>query len=191
MPFTVFFLAYATTLALANIHLWQKVKEFCRLSKIIAGLVYLIIGVVIIFFPLVMIKDVKLVYRDFRRGGIDFNEFRGVSDYLKQNSQPGDIIMQTDWDDFPMLFYQNTKNYYIVGLDPTFMYNYNSGLYQTFADITMAKIPTGISQLVKENFNAKYFVLDKDRNKLNEYLQADSGFVMVYEDGDAWLYKLK
>ena len=99
--------------------------------------------------------------------------------------------MHTDWDDFPMLFYHNSQNYYIVGLDPTFMYNYNSKLYQLFADITMAKVSTGLSRKIKENFNARYFVVEAGRDKLNEYLQLDPGFDMVYEDEDGRLYKLR
>jgi hypothetical protein len=190
MPFMVFFLAYAATFALANIDVGQKIKELRQKSKIIAYLLNSVILLVVIFFPLVMVKDINQVYLSFRRG-IKFNEFAGVSQYLINNSRPGEIIMQTDWDDFPMLFYQNSKNYYIVGLDPTFMYNYDPKLYQTFADITMAKVSTNLAQQVKDNFHAGYFIVDKDRDALNKNLQADPGFVKVYEDSDAWLYKLK
>ena len=190
MPFMVFFLAYAATFTLANINLGQKIKELRQMNKIIAVLLNSVILIVVIFFPLVIVKDIGGVYRDFRRG-ISFSSFKGISGYLLKNSQPGEIIMQTDWDDWPMLFYQNSKNYYIVGLDPTFMYNYDPKLYQLFADITMAKVSNNISQQVKDNFKASYFIVDKDRDQLNKYLQADSGFVNVYEDGDGWLYKLK
>lgn len=190
MPFMVFFLAYATTFALANINVAQKIKELKQVNKIIALLIYLIFAIVIIFFPLLMVKDIGSVRNSFKRG-IGFNQFSGISQYLKNNSQPGEIIMQTDWDDFPMLFYQNSKNYYIVGLDPTFMYNYDPKLYQLFADITMAKVSSNLSQQVKDNFKASYFIVDKDRDTLNKYLQADAGFVKVYEDSDAWLYQVK
>jgi hypothetical protein len=190
MPFMAFFVAYAYTFSLANIHVWQKFNHYRKMNKIIAALLYTLILLVVIFFPMVMVKDISSVYRSFRRG-IAFNEFAGISQYLINNSQQGEIIMQTDWDDFPMLFYQNSKNYYIVGLDPTFMYNYDPKLYQLFADITMAKVSTELSQKVKANFNASYFIVDKDRDQLNKYLQADSGFVKVYEDSDAWLYQVK
>jgi hypothetical protein len=190
MPHLVFFVGFSATYALANTRLWSKLQEIKKMSKAVAGLMYFTVIIIILFFPLVMFKDISSVHKDFKRG-ISFNQFHGVSQYLIKNSQPGEIIMQTDWDDWPMLFYQNSQNYYIVGLDPTFMYNYDAKLYQLFADITMAKISTGLSQLVKDNFSAKYFIVDKDRNQLNTYLQADSGFVKVYEDSDAGLYKIK
>lgn len=190
VPHLVFFLGFASTYALANTGLRQIIQDVKKTSKVISGLMYLTLVMIIIFFPIVMIKDIDSVYRDFKRG-IDFNQFQGISQYLIKNSHPGEIIMQTDWDDWPMLFYQNSQNYYIVGLDPTFMYNYDPALYKLFADITMAKVSTGLSQLVKDNFSAKYFIVDSDRKQLNTYLQADPGFVKVYEDKDAWLYKLK
>jgi len=189
-PHLVFFLAYATTCILGTENLgrfWAKFKTYDKTSNL---LLKFILVIVVIFFPIIMVKDIYQT-ADFFRGGIRLANFSGVSKYLLDNSQPGDIIMQTDWDDFPMLFYHNSKDYYIVGLDPTFMYNYDQKLYKLFADITMAKVSTNLAQQVKDNFKASYFVVDKDRDQLNKYLQADAGFVKVYEDSDAWLYKLK
>ena len=113
--------------------------------------------------------------------------------YLKEHSQPGEIVMHTDWSDWPMLFYHNDKNYYIMGLDPTFMYNYNSELYSLFADITMAKKADDIAAAIKENFQARYFIVNanKNREQLRKNAEADTGFSKVYEDGDAAIYQLK
>jgi len=190
MPHLVFFTAFASSYAFSGSSLLEKVIELKKLHKIIAILLYIIILASIIFFPLVMARDMKQVYTDYR-GGIALKKYSGVGAYLGEHSKVGEIVMQTDWSDFPMLFYQDSKNYYVVGLDPTFMYNLDPKLYQLFADITMAKISTGLAKLVKDNFHASYFVVDTGRDQLNKYLQADPGFVKVYEDGDCWLYQIK
>jgi hypothetical protein len=90
-----------------------------------------------------------------------------------------------------MLFYHNDKNYYIVGLDPTFMYNYDKNLYNLFADITMAKKSNNLYQEIKNNFHASYFIVDEDRLQLAKNLQNDGNFTKVYEDTDGSVYKLK
>ncbi len=46
-----------------------------------------------------------------------------------QNTPEGELVFQTDWDDFPRLFFYNTHNTYLIGLDPTYMQLYNSKLY--------------------------------------------------------------
>ena len=155
--------------------------------KYLVMVILLYLGIVVIA---VCIRNGVATKQSFS-GGIGFQNFVGVSQYLKTNAQPGQIIMHTDWDDFPMLFYNNDKNYYIVGLDPTFMYNYNKDLYNLFADITTAKKKDNLYQTVKDTFKAGYFIVNKDRAQLKKNLENDGGFVMVYEDTDAWLYKLK
>ena len=99
--------------------------------------------------------------------------------------------MHTDWDNFPELFYYNTKDYYIVGLDPTFMYNYDAKKYNLFADITMAKISKNLYKLIKDNFQAEYFIVNSDRIQLAKNLQNDGHFIKVYSDSDGSVYKLK
>ena len=38
-----------------------------------------------------------------------------------ENSEPGSLVFQTDWDDFTRLFFYNTTNVYTIGLDVTYM----------------------------------------------------------------------
>lgn len=45
--------------------------------------------------------------------------YAGASTWLEENTPAGSLVFQTDWDDFPRLFFYNTHNTYLVGLDPT------------------------------------------------------------------------
>jgi asparagine N-glycosylation enzyme membrane subunit Stt3 len=49
--------------------------------------------------------------------------------WLEKNTPVGSRVFQTDWDDFPRLFFYNTHNTYLIGLDPTYLQLYNSDLY--------------------------------------------------------------
>jgi hypothetical protein len=186
IPFLVYFTAFTGSSLLAEIKLkdyLENIRKEIPVFKILEKPLHALLLV----FILIMAKDAFITHQAFL-GGIGFQNFAGISDYLIKNSKPGQIIMQTDWDDFPMLFYQNDKNYYIVGLDPTFMYNYDAKLYNLFADITTAKKTDNLYQAITENFKASYFVVDSDRSQLARNLQNDGNFFKVYEDNDGAIY---
>lgn len=190
IPFLVYFSAFALTFGLEGTNIFnylkQVKKENARLGKILTvTIVYLVIII-----PFILAKDLYQTHESYT-GGIKFSRFAGISQYLLKNSMPGEIVMHTSWDDFPMLFYYNDKNYYIVGLDPTFMYNYNSQLYNLYADITMAKISTNLYSQIKNNFKASYFIVNSGRDQLERNLILDGNFSKVYSDSDGEIFKLK
>ena len=47
-----------------------------------------------------------------------YDLYQGASVWLEKNTSVGERIFQTDWDDFPRLFFYNTHNTYLIGLDP-------------------------------------------------------------------------
>lgn len=190
VPFLVYFSAFATTFGLQGINIrefFASIKDKGRgFSKLFtAAIIYLVIII-----PLIMIKDAYITRQSFE-GGISFQRFAGISRYLEEKTRQGDIIMHTSWDDFPMLFYYNSKDYYIIGLDPTFMYKYNPDLYNLYADITMAKKSDHLYPEIKENFKASFFIVNSGREMLEKNLQSDGNFIKVYEDADGEIYKLK
>ena len=65
-----------------------------------------------------------------------YETYAAASAWLVRSTPPGSRVFQTDWDDFPRLFYYNTHNTYLVGLDPTYMQTYDAGLYDLWVDIT-------------------------------------------------------
>jgi hypothetical protein len=161
-------------------------QDFFRLYQVAQIWLIILIGLI----PALMIGGLNNTKNEYAKG-FAFTAFSGIADYLQRNSQSGDIVLHTDWGDFPMLFYYNDKNYYIVGLDPTFMYKYNPDLYTLYADITMAKRSTNLYQDIKETFRAKYVIVNKGRSQLARNLQNDGNFIKVYEDKDGAVYKLK
>lgn len=52
--------------------------------------------------------------------GYDLPAIRDVMVHLRSISNPGDVVFTDDWDCFPVYFYHNSYNHYIVGLDPKF-----------------------------------------------------------------------
>ena len=54
-------------------------------------------------------------------------------------------LVPIDWDDFPRLFFYNSHNTYLIGLDPTYMQLYNAGLYDSWVDITNGNVKKPIT----------------------------------------------
>jgi hypothetical protein len=44
--------------------------------------------------------------------------YKQGAEWLRQHVPAGHIIFNTDWDDFPRLFYYDSNHYYVTGLDP-------------------------------------------------------------------------
>jgi len=54
---------------------------------------------------------------------------RAVAFWLRDNGTKGKIVYNASWDMFPELCFWNPEDRYVWGLDPIFLYEYDTGLY--------------------------------------------------------------
>jgi len=146
----------------------------------------------LVFFTLIM----PPLYQKTLNVGLEPNwpldTFRGASNWLQNNTPPRSIVFHSDWDEWPALFYNNTHNYYIIGLDPTFMENFNPKLHKLYRDITQGSIRNNIANLIKTNFGADYVFIEKaGHQQFMDNLYVDKNADKVYEDNTTIIYKLK
>jgi len=121
--------------------------------------------------------------------GFSSQTLLGASNWLKENTPPRAKVFQSDWGTFPMLFYHNRHNYYLTGLDQTFMYEYDKEKYWQWVRVTKGET-TRVYRAVKELFGADYLILEKRTPDMLVWLNRDDRFVKVYEDAEAIVYKL-
>jgi len=121
------------------------------------------IGGAILFFVLALSYALPQIGRGYRdtKTPIDIKATKEVNDFLQEKSDAGDIVFTDDWDVFPYYFFYNRKNYYIVGLDPEFMNQYDSSLYQEFASISSGEDETNLER-IKNDFKAKWVLIGAD-----------------------------
>jgi len=190
VPFTILFSAFSLNDSLKNIVLkdyWCKFLEIFQKRKILISilLVYFFLAI-----PFVAVRDLGLAKKELAKR-FKFDSFQRVSLWLKKNTPEKSIVFQSDWGSFPILFYYNAHNYYLTGLDQTFMYEYNKELYWLWYDITTGKKRDNLYQIIKSQFRANYVLVEKDKLNLNNLLRTDSNFQKIYEDKEVWLYKLR
>jgi hypothetical protein len=119
-----------------------------------------------------------------------YQTYARASAWLAANTQPGERVFQTDWDDFPRLFFYNSDNTYLIGLDPTYMQLYDAGLYDQWVDITQGEVERP-SQEIRTTFGSGYVITDLRHSAFIRAAGKDPGLQQVYRDAYAIIYRVK
>lgn len=187
--FDYFFKYLFSFLKLFLSHDLEKTKIY--LKRISYSLIFLFFGLIILKF-LINLKDDKALL-----------EFNKVSSIISQNTNKSEIVFNSNWGDFPRLFFYNSYNFYVVGMDPTKMYLYDKKNYWRWLHISFNGFSCpkkncnqndkeDIYQVLKKEFKTKYVVVSKSNNKkLLEILDLDNRFEKIYSGSYLVVYKLK
>jgi hypothetical protein len=111
--------------------------------------------------------------------------------WVRANVPPGEMVFNTDWDDFPRLFYYDPTHVYASGLDPTYLMDKSadlSGLYD--------RITTGDEEdpgpLIRDRFGARWVFSDnKDHESFFDNALRSGWFDKKYEDGDCTVFHIR
>lgn len=125
--------------------------------------------------------------RESMSGLKPYDLYAGGAAWLERNTPKGELIFQTDWDDFPRLFFYNTHNIYLVGLDPTYMQSYDPELYDLWVLITRGEVERP-SQFIANKFHARYVHTDLHHQRFIERAEADPDMLEVYRDHQNIIY---
>jgi hypothetical protein len=107
--------------------------------------------------------------------------YAAASHWLRDHTLPGSMIFQTDWDDFPLLFFYNTADIYTIGLDPTFMQQYDPDLFTEWVKITRGQIERP-GALIRSHFNAAYVLTDLGHEAFLHQAANDPRMKEIYRD---------
>lgn len=189
IPFAVLASAMSSQPYLAKLH-WQEFKVAWQHWQLKLSTMLLVT-----VFAAITVMNINYVY-DSLHNGDSITKFQAVAIWLEQNSEAGDIVFNTQWDQFPPLFYYNTKNYYVVGLDPTFMYIRDSGKYwqwRLIADDDQSRwqSPERLRNILIADFQAKFVLIDASRNpNLASYLTGQAGFSPGFSEGNLVIFRV-
>jgi len=118
-----------------------------------------------------------------------YDLYAGASAWLNENTSAGERVFQTDWDDFPRLFFYNTHNTYLIGLDPTYMQLYDLDLYDVWVNITKGNIENP-SHLIATEFGSRYIHTDLNHQDFLAVAGKDPGLKEVYRDDQAVIFEV-
>ncbi len=125
--------------------------------------------------------------RDSIQSSKPYQRYQQAATWLEANTPSGARIFQTDWDDFPRLFYYNTHNTYLVGLDPTYMQLYDASLYDDWVEITAGEVDAPSGEIYGR-FGAEYVFSDLKHKAFIKAANADPNLEELYRDEESVIF---
>ena len=131
-----------------------------------------------------------LACRDEIKQSEGHNHYRAGAEWMRTNIPPGQIIFNTDWDDFPRLFYYDDSHYYVSGLDPSYLYEKDPNLSRLYDRITLGQ-EENPAPLIRDRFGARYVFSDNNHHEFFEHARLSGWFDIVYEDTECTILYIR
>ena len=109
--------------------------------------------------------------------------YESGAEWMRANIPSGQIIFNTDWDDFPRLFYFDPTHNYVSGLDPNYLYDKDPALSKLYERITLGD-ESDPGPLIRDRFHSRYVFSDNGHDKFYNNAIESGWFEIVYEDED-------
>jgi hypothetical protein len=182
-PFAVLFAAFTISPRLAEFdRSWFMRRRERAIAALAASVTTVVVGAA-------MVVTVGQARADMKAEP-DPQDYKGASQWIAANVPPGAMVFNTDWDDFPMLYYYNPNNPYIVGLDPTYLYDRDPELWKLYARITLGE-EEDPAELIRERFGAEYVFTDNQHPDFLENAAASGKFETVYRDDKTTVLRIR
>jgi len=117
------------------------------------------------------------------------NAYRGAAQWLITHTSKGSRIFNTDWDDFPRLFFHDRHNTYIVGLDPDYMRLKNAKLYKLWRNISKGRVKHPEGALLN-TFDTRYVFTDTHHKGFIHMAKRNHRLKKVYSDKNTIVYQV-
>ncbi len=190
VEYAVPFLALASAVTIGDVithddwkRVWGMARHWWKTQRIAS---VLLAAYVVLSVPFIVGRDQRTNYINLTTG-VNATHYKAAGTWLTSHSQQGDVVFHSDWDDFPVLFYYDTTNAFIAGLDPTFLYRQDQAAYWDWAKTTLGEKRDGL-QAVFNRFHTKWMLVEKDHLVMNENVRVVPGVSLAYEDSEVWIY---
>ncbi len=147
------------------------------------------IAVVAVVLAVALFLNVRVTTKDIASSDPD-SFYKSGAQWLQKNVAANQIIFNTDWDDFPRLFYYDPTHRYVSGLDPTYLYDRDPALSKLYDRITLGK-EEDPGPLIRDRFGARYVFSDNSHDDFFDNARASGWFDIVYEDSDCTIMHIR
>jgi hypothetical protein len=170
-PFAILFAAFTIKVQVNN-EWFERTRE-----QVFAAVTAAVVAVVLITSMMITLVQAS---RDVSTEADPFT-YKGAGEWLAANTEAGARVFNTDWDDFPMLFYYSPQNSYVAGLDPTYLHDQDAELWGMYVNITLGR-ERQAAPLIRQRFGAEYVFTDNQHTDFLSKASSAGGFQIVYED---------
>jgi hypothetical protein len=118
-------------------------------------------------------------------------DYASVAAWLSQNSDDGELVV-TQWDDFPMLFFNDQKNHYLFGLNPVYGFTFDERRFNVHNLLYQARL--GDPEAFLADLHARFLVVARadrfpERQKLMQMLRANPHFELAFSSNDTHIFR--
>lgn len=108
--------------------------------------------------------------------------------WAQRNIPPGEVVYHSLWSDSTYLIYFNPRDYYLVVLDPVYMYYYSSQLQRLYQDMSMGATDN-MAPVIKDMFGARY-VFTMKMVGFYAKVKNDVHFRSLYENSEVAIFEI-
>jgi len=116
--------------------------------------------------------------------------YRAGAEWMRANVPQGEIVFNTDWDDFPRLFYFDPTHRYVSGLDPTYLFDKDPALSKLYDRVTLGE-EADPGPLIRDRFGARYVFTDNNHNDFYSHATESGWFEIIYEDAQCTILRIR
>lgn len=123
-------------------------------------------------------------------------DYSEISEYLENNADQGEILFNSDWSDFVRVFWHTQRIGMVNGLDGHFLAYGDPIRFQQWYtlislefDVPTTLSPQQVSEIVRQSFNSRFALINKQHQALAEFLTGSQMWEVVVEEESAWLLK--
>jgi hypothetical protein len=116
-------------------------------------------------------------------------QFAGGARWIAERTPPEALVFNTGWDDFPLLYFHNTRNRYVIGLDPTYLAERDLDLYRRWEAISNGQTARPAAA-IRDRFGASVAFTDRHHSAFIEAMQNDPLATKAYEDQECIVYRV-
>jgi hypothetical protein len=118
------------------------------------------------------------------------DHYKAGAQWLRTHVPPGQIVFNTSWDDFPRLFYYDPTHYYVLGLDPSYLYEKDPDLSRLYDRITRGQ-DEDPGPKIRDRFGARYVFSDNTHHDFFDHARSSGWFDIVYEDKECTIMYIR
>lgn len=127
----------------------------------------------------------KDIASDLRSPG----RYSGAAKWLNENGISMSVYL-TDWDDYPELFFYNSSNRYLIGLDPAFLYIYDKTMYKIWIDINSGRYEGDLKSAFRDIFKTPFIFTDNTHNEFIRIIDGKDWAQLRYKDSYCRIYSI-
>jgi hypothetical protein len=159
---------------------------------------FVLVGTMVVLLAAPLVWYVRVTSSDIA-GMAGPDRYRAGVEWLKANVPPGEPVFNSDWDDFPKLFFYDPQRPWIAGLDPTYLLDRDPELMKHYERIGRGE-ESNPGPIIREKFClgegaerrcTRYVITDHEHEGFFNNALDSGWFDVAYEDEDVSILRIR